>query len=136
MSRRDDDERYNREAIIEIGTQLQDVFTTAVLLAHGSIRDGSGLTGAPGQPRDEGTLYNSYLFEFDGPDRATIGSNVDYALAVEDGVGPHGAVQYGAENPTSPAQQGGSHSVALTVAGFDRLLDEAKRQVRSQGRAS
>jgi hypothetical protein len=64
--------------------------------------------------------------EFDGgevPTEATIGTPVEYALAVEDAVGPHGHVLYGKSGV------GGSHSVKLTVANFQRIVDRNVERV-------
>jgi hypothetical protein len=105
-----------------------DVFAGVVLALHASIKEGSAVTAAPGQPVDTGRLRNSWAFEFDGPTRAAISTDVEYAQAVEDGVGPHGPVAYGKSGV------GGSHSVALTIAGAARLVDrEVQRASARRG---
>jgi hypothetical protein len=47
-----------------------------------------------------------------------------HAQAVEDGVGPHGPRVYGKKNNI-----GGSHSVALTIAGAQRVVDQQVQRV-------
>jgi hypothetical protein len=105
----------------------RDVFVGTVVALHGSIQTGSAVTAAPGQPVDTGNLRNSWLYEFDTPMTATISTNVEYAEAVEDGVGPHGPREYGQKNGI-----GGSHSVALTIAGAQKIADVEVMRVASQ----
>lgn len=118
------DEAHNRETLIRLGTMLDAVFIGAVVLAHDSIKEGSPLTGAPGQPVDAGNLRNSWLFEFDDPTHpksAVIGTAVEYAEPIEDGVGRFGPL-------TLRSAVGGFHSVHETVVNFDRILEESKRR--------
>jgi hypothetical protein len=95
-----------------------DIFPEVAQEAHRSVQEGSQITGAPGQPVDTGNLRASWQLEFPSPTRARISTNVEYAEAVEDGVGPHGAVLYGAKNGT-----GGSHSVKLTILGLQAIAN-------------
>jgi hypothetical protein len=95
----------------------REVFPEAAVAALGSIVEGSTLTGAPGQPVDTGNLKGSWQLTFPSPTLARISTNVEYAEAVEDGVGPHGPVRYGKSGI------GGSHSVKLTILGLQRLVD-------------
>jgi hypothetical protein len=116
------------------GAQLErmtrDIFANVAVGLHQSIQVGSPVTGAPGQPLDLGTLRNSWMLEFDG-DTASIGTNVEYAEAVEDAVGPYGPRVYGAKNNI-----GGSHSVKMTVAGAQRIVDlEVARRAAQAGGA-
>lgn len=103
----------------------RDVFVNVVTSARDSIVEGSAVTGAPGQPVDTGNLRGSWQTVLEGPTRALIGTTVDYAGAVEDGVGPHGPRTYGKSGI------GGSHSRKLTVAGMQRIVDaEVRKAVR------
>lgn len=104
--------------------RMLDVHAATVVLAHQSITIGSVITGAPGQPVDLGNLRNSVQIEHESPTRALISTNVEYAEAVEDAVGPYGPRVYGAKNGI-----GGSHSLKQTMAGGQALVDEAVRLV-------
>lgn len=100
---------------------------------HRSIVSGSELTGSPGQPVGQygpgyhvgevgGTLKQSWTIQFPAPDVAVIGTKLVYAPMNEYGVTASGA----------PYRQrsgvGGRYSVALTRAGFSRIVEaEAKR---------
>lgn len=120
MSFADDLSRFRAK----VQRKSPDVVAATAVLALESIRYGSSRTGAPGQPVDTSNLLNSWGLEMESPTRALISTPVEYAPAVEDGVGPHGPVLYGAKNNV-----GGSHSVKLTLAAGQRLVDEAVRQV-------
>lgn len=105
---------------------VTDVFVGSTLAAEESIKVGSPITGAPGQPVDTGNLRNSWQTEFDRPvmpERAAISTTVEYAPAVEDGVGPEGPRTYGQSGV------GGSHSVALTAAGWDKIVEHTARRM-------
>ena len=98
-----------------------------------SIQNGSPLTGSPGQPVGQygpgyhqgevgGTLKASWQLAFPSAEVAEITTNLEYA--------PHN--EYGVTEDGRPYTQrstvGGRHSVALTVAGMDRIVEfEAKR---------
>ena len=75
-----------------------------------SIRDGSELTGAPGQPRKTSNLYFSWIDRFTAPFRWEIAPNVEYAPYVEENVR---GVRF---------RNGGPHSVKLTILGANRVL--------------
>ena len=125
----------------------QDVIVDYTIALHGSIADGSPITGAPGQEVDTSYLLNSWLIGFGqmpdfvldgtGPDtdpawtagfqappitlpsgdvvEAYIVTNTQYAPFREDGL----------SNQLSPV--GGPHSVKLTLAGAQPLLDSVVR---------
>lgn len=95
------------------------------LLAHQSVQFGSEITGAPGQPVDQGVLRASVQLQLDATTpHASVGSNLEYAPGIEHGVGPHGPL-------TLRSAVGGFHSFALTVAATDRLLAVAVRASES-----
>lgn len=120
-----DDERRNREVIAQLGTMLQSVFVGTATEALRSIKEGSELTGAPGQPVDTGNLRNSWLLEFPDQDHATISTNVIYAEAIEDGTGRFGPLHL-------RSSVGGWHSVAATAANIDRIVESEKRKAVGQ----
>jgi hypothetical protein len=98
-------------------TDSRAAFVGACELSYGSIRDGSATTGAPPLPVDTRALYNSVQLTFAEDGTAMIATDSPYAIAVEDGL--HGAVFH----------NGGPHGWALTVAGWDRIVDKAALQV-------
>jgi phage gpG-like protein len=106
---------------LKVERQERAVFEGVVLAAHASIVQGSHVTGAPGQPVDTGHLKASWQVDIEG-DVGTIGTNVEYAPAIEDGIGPHGPL-------TLRSEVGGFHSVAMTRAGFPRLVEQVTREV-------
>jgi hypothetical protein len=125
-----------KQWIIRVHGQTQAAFVRAATLAHESIVNGSPITGAPGQPVDTGNLRASWQLFFESKESAIIGTNVEYAQAVEDGVGRDGQrAKYGQGNPApgrarmGPSTRGGSHSLKLTRAGFNRILAQAARDV-------
>lgn len=87
-----------------------------------SIVEGSEITAAPGQPVDTGNLRASWSTAYESPTVARISTNVEYARPIEDGVGPHGPL-------TLRSAVGGFHSIALTVAGFDRIVESVRKDV-------
>lgn len=96
------------------------VFLNTVSATKDSIVNGSPLTAAPGQPVDTGNLRNSWDHAFEGGgDAATIFTNVEYAPIIEDNV----------RGATLRSQVGGFHSVKLTVAGFEKIVDAETRKV-------
>lgn len=119
MSFTDDLARFSAK----VETKSRAAFVNVCSAAKSSITDGSALTGSPGQPVDTGNLKASWQLTFESPTVGVISTNVAYAEAVEDAVGPHGPRVYGAKNNI-----GGSHSVKLTMAGLNRIVaDEVKK---------
>jgi hypothetical protein len=103
-----------------------DVLDISAQLALQSIQFGSPLTGAPGQPVDTSNLRNSWQDEKVSPTEHVISTPVEYAQPIEDGIGPHGPL-------TLRSAVGGFHSIAQTVANFDRIVDAAVGAVGSSG---
>jgi hypothetical protein len=91
-------------------------FAEVIVEAHRSIQSGSEITGAPGQPVQTGALRNSWMFEFLSEFRARITSPILYALPIEDGISRFGEM-------TVRSATGGFHSVKLTIAGAQRIVD-------------
>lgn len=89
------------------------LFVNVASAVKGSIVDGSPVTGAPGQPVDTGTLKASWILAFDAPGVAVISTNVEYAPIIEDNI----------RGAQLRSQVGGFHSVKMTVAGFERLVE-------------
>lgn len=114
MSFRDDCRRFG----LEVDAVDAEIFANVVSAVHESIVDGSPVTGAPGQPVDTGTLRDSWTPEFLSATEARVSTNVEYAPHVEDNVR---GVEF---------KNHGPHSVKLTVAGFDRLVDDVAARAR------
>jgi hypothetical protein len=107
---------------------LVPAVATAVL---DSIRFGSPLTGAPGQPVQTSNLLKSWQLTFPDAMTGRITTNVIYAPLIEEGVSRFGRPL------TLRSAVGGFHSVALTRAGFQRLANhEVERLKLSSGGAS
>jgi hypothetical protein len=96
-----------------------------------SIKFGSGLTGAPGQPVDTGYLRNSWISSFPAPMLWQIETNASYAPVVEEG----GLVSRGRSGGFSGgtyrlrSEVGGFHSVKLTRTGFTRIVHHVAGKV-------
>ncbi len=108
---------------VTVERMSRHVLVRTAQLALDSVVLGSMLTGAPGQPVDTGYLRASWQLAWEGSGLAVISTNVEYALAIEEGIGPHGRL-------TLRSQVGGFHSVKLTVAGFDRIVRAAVEEAR------
>lgn len=122
MSARDDMNRITTRIEARSRTHLLGCAVEALR----SIKVGSELTGAPGQPVDTNNLRNSWQMEEVSPTAVEVSSNVEYALPIEQGVGPHGPL-------TLRSSVGGFHSVALTLAGFQRISDHVARSLGTGG---
>jgi hypothetical protein len=108
------------------------LFVNTVAAADDSIRNGSVITGAPGQIVGQygpgyhpgevgGTLKASWQTVFESATQATIGTNLIYARQMEEGT------RAGRELRQRSAV-GGFHSAEKTIQGFDKLLEsEAKK---------
>jgi hypothetical protein len=113
--------------VTKIRARHAAVFQRSVLLTYESIKLGSPITGAPGQPVDTGALRNSWQVEFITPFEAKISSVLLYAQSIEDGIGQHGPL-------TLRSVVGGFHSVKLTIAGFDQIVAHALGDTTQENR--
>lgn len=126
----------------KVRARSQAAFINTGALTLASIQSGSPLTGAPGQPVDSGFLLNSWQMFFPSATEIFIATNCAYAPVIEynlrsayDPAGRTGrfGVAGGQIGPALPGGStrrhkstvGGNHSVALTRAGFQRLVDAA-----------
>lgn len=103
-----------RAAVEKAQRRERALFTNVVSAVETSIKAGSPVTGAPGQPVDTGNLIGSWTTQFEGPRQALVSTNVDYAPSIEDN-------ERGA---TLRSEVGGFHSVRLTRAGFEKLVHD------------
>lgn len=102
----------------EVTAMSKRVFVRTAQKALTSVQFGLAETGSPGQPVDLGILRASWILAFEASGLAIISTNVVYAPGIEEGIGPYGPIQL-------RSQVGGFHSVQLTVAGFQRLVNAA-----------
>jgi hypothetical protein len=136
MSFADDLKRFE----LKTSQKSQRAFVGIATAVKGSVVDGSPVTAAPGQPVDTGYLKASWILGFPSATLAEITTNVAYAPYIESriradfdpkGVTGRYGVKGGQIGPALPGGStkrrksvvGGSHSVKLTVAGFERLVD-------------
>lgn len=106
-------------ALAQTGVSLLPAVGAAVF---NSVVFGSPITGAPGQPVDEGHLRASWQLTFPSPTEALIATKSPYARDNEDGVRADGR-PYVQRSPV-----GGRHSVKLTEQHIDKLVaDEARK---------
>jgi hypothetical protein len=133
MSFGDDLQRFTAK----VQTRSKTVFANTVSAAHGSITDGSAVTGSQGQPVGQygpgyhegdvgGELKASWQTRFLAPWVAEIVTNSPYAKQNEDGIARPGGGQY-----TQRSSVGGRFSVRLTIAGLPKLLAAEVRKVTS-----
>lgn len=106
-----------RAFTVKVEARTQDIFNGVVAETQRSIVEGSEITGAPGQPVDIGTLRASWQVWYERPFIGVVATNIVYAPAIEDGVGPYGPL-------TLRSQVGGWHSVKLTQAGMNRIIEQ------------
>jgi hypothetical protein len=97
-----------------------------------SIRDGSEITGAPGQPVDEGRLKGSWREERESDFSRSIITKIWYAPAIE--VGQQRPYTRGEKTVTPrpivfKSSVGGAHSVVLTRASWDKIVEVARERV-------
>lgn len=93
-------------------------------LMHQSIVHGSPLTGAPGQPVDQGGLAQSWRVSFPSPTSVQVSSDSPYARPNEDGV------REGGKPYVQRSAKGGRHSVRLTRRGLDKLVAQAAKNTK------
>jgi hypothetical protein len=97
------------------------VIASETTLIH--IKEGSPVSGAPGQPVQTRHLYNNW-----GPVRyvaawvSEILTNVTYAKPIEEGVGPHGPL-------TLRSRVGGFHSLLRIRRNWQRVIEWCLQRV-------
>ncbi len=115
--------------------RVRDVFYNATEAVQRSIKAGSELTGAPGQPVRDGNLLSSWIGEFTSDStwqitatgKSATGEPVGYAQEIEDGGNARGPFDPSRGDPRS--EVGGYHSVKLTRAGWPRIVEHVAANV-------
>jgi hypothetical protein len=110
-------------------------FVRCVAAVGESIKVGSPVTGAPGQPVDQGALIGSWQESFPEEWVGRNATNMEYAPPVEEGQQEPYTTASGRE--VTPRAMvfgpvGGAHSVALTRANWPQLADSVVRSVASE----
>lgn len=117
----------------KVAKRSQAVFLGSVDAVHGSVVEGSEISGAPGQPVDTGNLVNSWQQTFPEELVGQTATGVEYAPAVEAGQQAPYTTPSGAEVTPRPMQfrssVGGAHSVKLTRAAWARIVEAVVRKV-------
>lgn len=111
----------------KVATQSRAHFVGVVAAMESSIKNGSALTGAPGQPVVTGNLIRGWQVVFENPLSAVIGTNVPYASVIEFNT-------RGARIPAGPPKGstvGGAHSVALTIAALDKIVASEAEKLKN-----
>ena len=103
---------------LKIDTRSKAIFANTAFKIRDSVKFGSPITGAPGQPVDTGNLRSSWQLTHPEPFLARLTTNVNYAPHIESGIGKGGQM-------VLHSKEGGFHSVKMTIAGFDRIVKRA-----------
>lgn len=118
-----------RQFTVKATRIANDVFVNSGSACLDSIQNGSQLTGSPGQPVGQygpgyhpgkvgGELKASWDMTFESPTEILVATNnQDYAVQNEYGVSATGGPY------VQRSTVGGRHSVALTVAGFEKIVE-------------
>ncbi len=115
-------QRDIEDFLVELDLRQKRLREEAVQRAFDGIRHGDEITGAPGQPVDTGNLINSWQIDKVSDTTTRIFTAVIYAPGIEDGVlyGSGGNVK---AQLTLRSQVGGFHSVKMTVAGWQDIVN-------------
>lgn len=100
----------------KVDRRNRQIFLQTAAEVDRSIRVGSELTGAPGQPVDTGFLRTSWELSFPSRVQAVISTSTVYAIFQEEGGNSRGAFQL-------RSKVGGFGSVKLTRAGWGRIVE-------------
>ncbi len=103
------------------------VFDGVVSLVGESIVVGSGITGAPGQPED--LRDGDWRRAPEGELVALVSTKDKSARSVEDGI----SYKHGTPLKKLKSSMGGFHSVKLTVAAGDRIVQSVVTSVTGKG---
>lgn len=111
----------------KLQTRERDVLVNVTTAVRDSITEGSPVTGSPGQPVDLGALKASWQTIIEEEWIHAVITNLEYAPAIENGQQEPYTTKKG--TPVTPGPMtlrsavGGFHSVKLTRAGFQKLVD-------------
>jgi hypothetical protein len=122
---------------LKVEVKSKDVITEAGVEVQRSLVEGSEITGAPGQPVDTGALRASFVPERLGDYEWQITTNLVYAPSVEDGVQAPYVTARGTTVTPLPMRfrsaVGGAHSLALTRASWESIVEVATDRTADRG---
>ncbi len=107
----------------KVRSDNEAVVAACGVIVQSEVTVGGPISSAPGQPVRSGALRLSFIPEFITPLHWRTSTNLPYAEAIENGVGPHGPL-------TLRSSVGGFRSVAHIAHNFDRIVEHATRSVR------
>ena len=125
MSFADDINRFT----VKVVAESREIFVNSASHALDSIKNGSPVTGAPGQPVRDSILKNSWQLQFLSETEAEISTNVAWAKSNEDGIARPGGGPYIQRSPV-----GGRHSVKLTIVGLPKIVAHETAKVTGGAR--
>lgn len=123
-------QRMARQSI-RVKTKTRVIYEGARQKAFVSVVFGSEITGAPGQPVDTTALRTSWYIRNESPTSDVTATQSPYARQNEDGIARPGGGEYRLLSPV-----GGRWSVALTVAGWPRLVQNVAQTLGSATESS
>lgn len=106
--------------------RVNDCATFAFQEVRRSVVFGSELTGAPGQPVQTSDLRTSWIGTRISVGVQELTTAMSYAEYIEDGGNDLGAF-------TLRSEVGGFHSVKLTVAAWDKIVEFARKKAMGAG---
>jgi hypothetical protein len=123
--------------VIHAEEMEQALWVNSLSAVHDSIQNGSPVTGSPGQPVGQygpgyhegevgGTLKASWQVVPEAERRARVATNEVYAPENEFGIRRKDGGPY-----VQRSSVGGRHSVALTMAGWDKIVADETRKAKS-----
>lgn len=113
-----------RAHVAGVKRRLRQLQGRCTLRALNEIKFGGPVTGAPGQPVQEGALRESFHASFPSDGVSTITSDSPYARPIERGIGKHGPL-------TLRSPVGGFGSIETVRANFDRIVAHENAAMRS-----
>jgi hypothetical protein len=120
--------------VVKAKRKTVSVFNASTKEVERSVKDGSPLTGAPGQPIRTGYLILSWKGRFVGPFTWEYTTPVDYAPAVENKIVPivSDFPPKGYKSPVDLPKRPAAahyHSVKLTRGGWKFIVDDVSKRV-------
>lgn len=116
----------------KIQRRLNDIHANCSQKMEGSVKFGSQLTGAPGQPVDTEELRKSWILKYPTMLVSRLTTNMEYAGSIEEGIQPPYTKKSGTHVTPRPmtlrSEVGGFHSVKMTKDNFQRVVDQAVRE--------
>lgn len=117
----------------KVSKRQRDIFVGCATEVHKSVVEGSAITGAPGQPVDVGNLKTSFTPDFLSRWLWQDTTNANYARSIEAGIQAPYTRADGTKVTPGPmtllSKVGGFHSVALTRAGWQRIVAAVNARV-------